>query len=355
LHCATNNNRNNKKGIILSNYGMQQKQQKKLIDQALHFVVHTLYSPKSILHLVDQSCFLERVLLERQSPIMSNTVANGGQTELIIGDLYTVEKEIGRGTFGRVYLARNRKTLQKVAIKELSLQMAHNAGELSFVEDECRLLKQMATDFHDNIIQLFDIVLEEHNGQPTLYMVFEYCENGSLESTYEELVDGLSEEQAHSYFVQIVDALDHLHKKHHIAHRDLQLQNICVTNDKKIKICDFGLSTRFTPGKLTSNQYMGSAMYLSPEVHKREWYVGPELDVWSAGVCLYKMLTGYMPFRGADRIMTGSFTVPLEEEECLSEDCRDLLANIFHPDPTKRFTIAQIKNHRWYRAAGASQ
>ncbi len=291
---------------------------------------------------------------------------------MTIGQVYSVEREIGNGTFGRVFLATHITTGRKVAIKELQLQMAYKAGELSYVEEECRLLKTIATDSHENIVQLFDIILEsgpfdqrERQQQmssqcammvigPVLYMVFEYCENGSLETNYEELLSGdsLTEREAQAYFIQMVNALEHLHQRHHIAHRDLQLQNICVTNDyRTIKICDFGLSTRFTPGQYTSNQYMGSSLYLSPEVHRRQLYVGPELDVWSLGVCLYKILTGFMPFRGAEKIIEGVLTVPLEEEDGISEECRDLLRHMFTVDPEKRYTIAQIKNHPWVKSS----
>jgi len=379
------------------------------IEHVMRYLTDKYYSPHSILRYITDSSKLSESLIRMDQIINQNRcchhhseygmvgstqgsspstigtdviVANMEKAMLkgikmrgleIVGELYIVEREIGQGSYGRVKLAHNRRTGQQVAIKELNLRVYRETGEMEYLENECRILKQIASsDPHTNIVQLFDIIQQhpssvangknDHNAcdDQKLYMVFEYCSGGTLESYLEEeLMDGsMSEQQAREYFVQIISGLDHLHNKLHVVHRDLQLQNICLQpnhhHQHRVKICDFGLSTHFVPNQRSLNVYCGNGLYLAPQVHMREFYEGPELDVWSAGVCLYRMITGFMPFRDAERIVQCQLTVPLDEEECMSDSCKDLLSHIFHPDVNQRYmSVDDVKKHPWFQQATA--
>jgi serine/threonine-protein kinase RIO1 len=263
----------------------------------------------------------------------------------VIGDRYVVEECIGEGSFGKVKLAYDRKTGEKVAIKELDLQRVKNLGIEDFVDREQKIMKQLssAQDAHDNIVKMYDYFEQDD----VVHIVLEYCANGPLEKEFDEH-EQFPEQQAHHYFVQIISALEYMHNKHHVMHRDLQLTNICTTDRDVVKIVDFGLADYFSPTEQKHTLFAGNVNYVPPEMTLMKKYVGSEVDVWSAGVCLYKMLVGYFPFRKVGDILIGKFSIPLEEEEEISEECKDLIRNILNPDPEKRYNIRKIKEHPWF-------
>jgi NUAK family SNF1-like kinase len=253
-----------------------------------------------------------------------------------------IEKALGEGTYGKVYLAVDRRTGNHVAIKEYSKRALLEMPELSrFVEREISILSQVKFG-HPNIINLLDYISTEEFH----FLVMEFCQLGCLESPYNPHQQ-FSEEIAHRYFVQMVNALYYLHETIHAVHLDLQLSNVCVDINDNIKIVDFGVSNYYS-GDTMTNLY-GNSLYACPEMLLNKPYHGPDADVWSLGCCLYKMLTGYHPFRNAQKALVRDFMIPLEEEEELSEDVKDLLNNVLCLDIKKRYTLSKIKEHVWFK------
>jgi serine/threonine protein kinase len=263
----------------------------------------------------------------------------------IIKDRYVIEDCIGEGSFGKVKLAYDRVTGKKVAIKEVDINRVRKMGVEQFVKRELKIMKQLseASDAHVNIVRLYDVIEEGDH----VRIVLEYCKGGSLENTFDEH-EQFPEQKAHKYFCQIINALEYLHDRYHIMHRDLQLANICRTDNDIIKIVDFGMADYFSPTEYKHTLFAGNVNYSPPEMLLEKRYKGPEIDLWAAGCILYKMLTGYLPFRNAQRTLIGQFTIPLEEEEELSEEVKDLIRSMLNPDPQKRLTIKQIKTHPWW-------
>lgn len=133
-----------------------------------------------------------------------------------------------------------------------------------------------------------------------------------------------------------------------ILHRDVKLDNILLDETGKLKICDFGVSRFSKPGQLMTEQ-CGTPAYIAPEILKGRGYTGFGIDVWSAGVVLYAMLYGSVPFKGNGIqemhpcILAGDYKLGDEA----SDSAKDLLRKILTVDENKRYTIDQILEHEW--------
>lgn len=137
---------------------------------------------------------------------------------------------------------------------------------------------------------------------------------------------------------------------HKIAHRDLKPENLLIDKDNNIKLIDFGLSNSMkdSQGLLTA---CGSPNYAAPEVISGRVYSGNEVDVWSLGVILYAMLSGTLPFD--DESMSHLFQKIKEARyhmpNFVSSEARDLITRMLQPNPIKRITMGEIRQHHWYR------
>ena len=124
----------------------------------------------------------------------------------------------------------------------------------------------------------------------------------------------ITEEKSRQFFRQIICAIYHLHKLG-IVHRDLKTENILLDENQNIKIIDFGFSNLYSMGHYL-NTYCGSPNYASPELLLRKKYIGPEVDIWSAGVVLYTIMVGKTPFQASDmltlyrRIINCDYSIP---------------------------------------------
>ncbi len=108
----------------------------------------------------------------------------------------------------------------------------------------------------------------------------------------------MPEQTARKFFQQIISGIDYSHRLK-IVHRDLKPENVLLDDDHNVKIADFGLSREISDGDFLSTS-CGSPNYAAPEVIRGAVYAGPEIDVWSAGVILYVMLCGRLPFEDED-------------------------------------------------------
>ena len=162
------------------------------------------------------------------------------------------------------------------------------------------------------------------------------------------LNERLSERQVKKYFIQLLSAVEHIHDSGFI-HRDIKLENILLSKDKQtIYLGDFGFATNYQQD-IYQNEFYGSIHYCSPEICQCIPYIGPEVDIWSLGVCLYAMLFGILPFTGDDQ-----FSIYCKIKECsyiipssISKECFSLLKSLLHPNITTRIDIKGIKNHPW--------
>ncbi|KAL9642757.1 hypothetical protein ABK040_009834 [Willaertia magna] len=275
----------------------------------------------------------------RKSSIKSPKVNLGKR---IIGSRYVVQEILGVGTYGKVSLAEDRETGNVVAVKELNKNKVESIGIMDWVRREIDIMKTLGK--HPRICSLYDCIETEEY----IHLIMEFVEKGAVESPYDEHVQ-FSEEVCHKYFVQMVEALDYIHNVHHICHRDFQLSNICLDKDNNIKVCDWGCADFFTMRHKSHQLFVGNSNYCSPEMLMKKPYYGPEIDIYMLGVCLYKMCTGFLPYRNAQCKLMGTMSIPLEEEEELSDECKDIIQRLLDPNPETRITIEQIKEHDWFK------
>lgn len=159
----------------------------------------------------------------------------------------------------------------------------------------------------------------------------------------------LKEKDACRYYQQILSGIEYLHKVN-IVHRDLKPENLLLDHEKNIKLVDFGLSNLYKNSELLKTA-CGSPCYAAPEMIAGKRYVPLGVDIWSSGVILYAMVCGYLPFEDPNtsklykKILAGEFECP----KFISNDAKDIIKGILTTEPEKRMTVAQIKNHPWFK------
>lgn len=212
---------------------------------------------------------------------------------------------------------------------------------------EIEIMKKVGK--HENITRLYQVMQTEKY----LMLVTEFCGGGEI---FDHLVahGRMSEPVARGYFIQIVNAIEYLHCEG-VVHRDLKAENLLLTEDlRTVKIADFGFSNYFTPNCLLST-WCGSPPYAAPELFEGRHYNGPKADIWSLGVVLYVLVCGALPFDGhtlqslRSRVVSGKFRIPY----FMSCDCEHLIRHMLVVDPEKRYSLSQIKNHRWFTASSS--
>ena len=257
---------------------------------------------------------------------------------------YILQDEIGSGGFAKVVQGIHIPTGEKVAIKIMDkIQLFSDPLNLRRVKSEISLLKIVR---HKNIIKLYEVIETPQK----IYLIMEYCEGGEL-FDYIVKKQNLTERQSCFFFHEIIDALEYLHSIN-IVHRDIKPENLLIDKINKklsLKLIDFGISSTYNMQSLLITP-CGTASYAPPEMHKGEKYYGLLTDVWSAGVVLYAMVFGYLPFCEDDEdtninnIIEGNYEIP----SSASPELYDLLLHLLDINPITRYDIDQIKMHPWY-------
>lgn len=239
---------------------------------------------------------------------------------------------IGSGCFGTVFLATDKETDRKVAVKicpfwskEMQNLLFNESLILSLVDNPYFPKLYYCESYN----RLFIMVLEYLPGK-TLFRLLE--EKGRLEES--EIITISS---------QLLDALEYLHSNS-IVHRDMKLENIIVADDLTIRVCDFGFSRFFDKGGLISD-HCGSMYYCSPEVMRGESYSGVKNDIWTLGICILVMCIGSEKYydlvdtHGQDVLCKPQILNRIVNPSKL----REVLSRIFHPEAEKRAEIQEIR------------
>jgi serine/threonine protein kinase/Tfp pilus assembly protein PilF len=207
---------------------------------------------------------------------------------------FKIEKIIGRGGMGVVYLARDTRLDRSVAVKSIPAELQSSSTAQARFKREAKLLASLN---HPNIAAIHDIIEEEESG----YLILEYVSGKTLA---ERIADKpLKLDEALSIGQQIAEAVSAAHEKG-VIHRDLKPGNIKITPDGRVKVLDFGLAktsvSKAMSDEITVTQpgrIMGTPAYMSPE-QARGKDTDHRTDIWSFGCIMYEMLTGHLPFEG---------------------------------------------------------
>ncbi|CAA6661867.1 unnamed protein product [Spirodela intermedia] len=255
---------------------------------------------------------------------------------------YEQGRLLGQGTFAKVYHARDLKTSQSVAIKVIDKEKVLKVGMMDQIKREISVMRLVR---HPNIVQLHEVMATKGK----IFFVMEYVKGGEL---FSRVAKGrLKEEAVHKFFRQLISAVDFCHSRG-VYHRDLKPENLLLDENGNLKVSDFGLSalaeSKRQDGLLHTT--CGTPAYVAPEVIQRIGYDGAMADVWSCGVILFVLLSGYLPFHDSN-LMEMYRKIRRAEFKCPSwfpSDVRRLLSKILDPDPASRISTARIMESSWF-------
>merc|ERR1712137_109444 len=201
---------------------------------------------------------------------------------------YDLEKQIGSGSSGVVYRAKDQNTGRLVVIKRI------NTTNVWLRREYEREVTNLARLNHPGIIKLVDHSETKNYGQIVLE-----CMQGDLLDLIE--AGQPSVEEAKEIFVQICHSVAYIHSRH-LAHLDIKPENIFINSKNRVKLGDFGSSSFWKPGEpIVRFGQLGTRFYCAPEVRPNLEFHPGKADIWSLGILLYVLLTGYWPFSGSDQ------------------------------------------------------
>ena len=250
--------------------------------------------------------------------VIERSFAKNSQPPETTADFYRAGKVLGKGAFGKVSLALHKLSKKLVALKLLNKEFLKNETSKEKVMQEVRILKRFR---HPNVVKLF----ETFESIKHIVVVMELWAGGDL-LNYVRKRRRLKESYAKYIFKQIIEGIAHIHSKG-VLHRDIKLDNILLDGKGNIKIGDFGVSRIITNINDKMTEQWGTPAYIAPEILRDKGYYGFAWDLWSAGVVLYAMLYGTVPFKASNMndlhklIMKGKYTL----KDDISDEARDLL------------------------------
>ncbi|EMR70597.1 Serine/threonine-protein kinase ark1 [Eutypa lata] len=254
--------------------------------------------------------------------------------------MFEIGRPLGKGKFGRVYLARERTNGFICALKVLHKNELQHGGVERQVRREIEIQSNLR---HPNILQLYG----HFHDSKRVFLIIEFAGKGEL---YKHLrrENRFPEWKASQYIAQMASALRYLHRKH-VIHRDIKPENILVGIHGEIKLSDFGWSVHAPNSRRKT--MCGTLDYLPPEMIKpgsSDNTYNEKVDLWSLGVLTYEFLVGEAPFEDTPvmtqrRIARADMTIP----SFVSPEGRDLIKRLLVLDPEKRIPLDQVQTHPW--------
>ena len=224
----------------------------------------------------------------------------------ILNDRYKIKKQLGSGGMSLVYEANDILLDRKVAIKMLRPEFVSDEDFINKFRHEAKAVAKIT---HPNVVSIYDIVESENS----LYLVMEYIEGKNLKSFIKER-GKLTIGEALDIANQVTAGVEVAHKNN-IIHCDIKPHNILITDNKQVKVTDFGIARAVTSSTMTiTDTIMGSAHYFSPEQAQGK-EINTYSDIYSIGVVLYEMISGKVPFTGESPISVALKHIQKEPQE----------------------------------------
>ncbi|KAF2488780.1 Pkinase-domain-containing protein [Lophium mytilinum] len=311
------------------------------LDESKHDSAHVSLLTKQFQEAMKPPVFMT----SKDKDISESVETTEPPTKKTINDFVVLE-DMGQGAYGQVKLCRYKKnSSKKVVIKYVTKRRIlvdtwTRDRRLGTVPLEIHVLDYLRReDFkHPNIVEMSDFFEDDINyyiemvphGLPGMDL-FDYI----------ELRVNMDEDECRQIFVQVAEAIHHLHTKAKVVHRDIKDENVILDGEGNIKLIDFGSAAYIKNGPF--DVFVGTIDYAAPEVLAGKSYRGKEQDVWALGILLYTIVYKENPFYSIDEIMDHDLRVPY----IMSEESIELIRLMLNRDVDKRITITQVLEHPW--------
>ncbi|CAG7829698.1 unnamed protein product [Allacma fusca] len=308
--------------------------------------------------------------------VVNRNVKAGQYTATTRSSSKTMERyerlsKIGEGSYGVVFKCRNRETGQLVAIKKF-VESEEDPLIRKIAMREIRMLKNLK---HPNLINLMEVFRRKKR----LHLVFEYCDHTVL-NELEKYPKGVPELLTKRIIWQTIQALAYCHQ-HNCIHRDVKPENILLTKDLVVKLCDFGFARILSPGE-NYTDYVATRWYRAPELLVGDTQYGPPVDVWAIGCVFAELVKGEALWPGKSDVdqlylirktmgdliprhmqifRTNEFfagvTLPMPDQreplevkmpKSIGREAMDFLYKCLDRDPLKRWTCDQLMRHSYF-------
>ncbi|KAJ0550864.1 putative protein kinase CAMK-CDPK family [Helianthus annuus] len=267
-------------------------------------------------------------------------------------DHYTMGLKLGQGQFGTTSTCISKKTGKQYACKSISKRKLVTEDDVEDVRREVEIMHHLSG--HPNVVSIEGAYEDAYD----VHLVMELCSGGEL---FERIAQKghFSERKAAALLRTIASVIEACHSLG-VMHRDLKPENFLFVDkdeDSPLKAIDFGLSTFFKPGEIFTD-IVGSPYYVAPEVLMKHY--GSEIDIWSAGVILYILLSGVPPFYGETEnevfrgILEGELDFSFNPWPVISTSAKDLITKMLDRDRSWRITAHEILRHPWISVDGVA-
>ena len=258
---------------------------------------------------------------------------------------FEILKLIGKGSFAKVYLVRNKTNQKLYSMKKLDKPFLKKNKQEQHIINERILLSKMNNPF---LVKLY-CCFQDHEH---LYFIMEFIQGGELFFHLRREIR-FDDEKTSFYIAELILALNFLHKNK-IIYRDIKPENILLDLDGHIKLTDFGLSKICSGNNEKVYTICGTPYYIAPEIIQRKGY-NKAVDWWSLGCLMYEMLFGKPLFNfNNSNIDINEYKKPIVLSNCFSEEAKDLISKLLVIDPKKRLGAGpngfeDLKNHQYFK------
>jgi len=288
--------------------------------------------------------FLSRNFVHEKKPGKEQPILSHYRRQIGVEDFEPI-RVIGRGSFGKVVVARKCNTSKLFAMKILKKKNIRKHKQIEHTKTERRLMARLEHPFIAELFYAFQT-------KSCLFLVLEFVPGGELFFHLGKLKQ-FPEEWTKLWSTEVILALKYLHDQD-VVFRDLKPENILLDANGHVKLIDFGLCKEgVSEADKGASSFCGTPEYLAPEILLRRGY-GKAVDYWSLGMVIYEMLVGLPPWYSQDRtklfkrIQHAPLEFPAIGKVQLSENVKSLIRGLLEKEPKSRFDFSSLQNHPFF-------
>ncbi|KAF7495976.1 CBL-interacting serine/threonine-protein kinase 13 [Sarcoptes scabiei] len=268
---------------------------------------------------------------------------------------YELKRELDRGGFGVVYIAKDLRKNIDVACKAIEIEPMKKSA-LEENKNELLVLEKVR---HPYVIPVYCHFIVQGEGNIKMYIFMALADGGNLYKFLKKRGSLIDEQSCKLYYAQILSGINHMHLVG-IAHRDIKLQNVLLCSNKSsisgdylLVVTDFGLSKSVPDRSKLQRSICGTPIFMAPELLLHQPYDAFAVDIWALGISLYMMLSMDVPFdyQKPEKIVANDMLKKNWSFQGFksqpSAEVKDLISRMLEPDPKNRIKMMEIIKHPW--------